>query len=65
MYEVIQGYVFPLEDTPDFIAGRIAHAAERIHRAILPPFFRALRKLRGPPPVLLAHPRRTPAASRS
>ena len=44
VYEVIQGYVFPLEDTPDFIAGRIAHAAERTPRRILPPFFRALRR---------------------
>ena len=45
VYEVIQGYVFPLEDTPDFIAGRIAHAAEDYTERILPPFFRALRKL--------------------
>ncbi|MFD1541320.1 Orn/Lys/Arg decarboxylase N-terminal domain-containing protein [Nonomuraea guangzhouensis] len=45
VYEVIQGYVFPLEDTPDFIAGRIAHATEAYTERILPPFFRALRKL--------------------
>ncbi|MEW9552644.1 Orn/Lys/Arg decarboxylase N-terminal domain-containing protein [Nonomuraea sp. NPDC050783] len=45
VYEVIQGYVFPLEDTPQFIAGRIAHAAEQYTDAILPPFFRALRHL--------------------
>ncbi|WP_062347291.1 Orn/Lys/Arg decarboxylase N-terminal domain-containing protein [Herbidospora yilanensis] len=45
VYEVIQGYVFPLEDTPQFIAGRIAHAAEQYADTILPPFFRALRRL--------------------
>ncbi|GAA4636852.1 Orn/Lys/Arg decarboxylase N-terminal domain-containing protein [Actinoallomurus vinaceus] len=45
VYEVIQGYVFPLEDTPDFIAGRIAHAAEEYSQRILPPFFEALRHL--------------------
>ncbi|MGW2222388.1 Orn/Lys/Arg decarboxylase N-terminal domain-containing protein, partial [Nonomuraea sp. NPDC001684] len=42
VYEVIQGYVFPLEDTPQFIAGRIAHAADQYADQILPPFFRAL-----------------------
>ncbi|PZG49741.1 arginine decarboxylase [Spongiactinospora gelatinilytica] len=45
VYEVIQGYVFPLEDTPDFIAGRIAHAADGYAERILPPFFGALRRL--------------------
>ncbi|GLW09180.1 hypothetical protein Misp01_43090 [Microtetraspora sp. NBRC 13810] len=45
VYEVIQGYVFPLEDTPDFIAGRIAHAADEYAQRILPPFFGALRRL--------------------
>ncbi|RSN11439.1 arginine decarboxylase [Nonomuraea sp. WAC 01424] len=45
VYEVIQGYVFPLEDTPQFIAGRIAHAADQYADQILPPFFRALRDL--------------------
>jgi arginine decarboxylase len=45
VYEVIQGYVFPLEDTPDFIAGRIAHAAEEYTERMLPPFFAALRRL--------------------
>ncbi|GAA5037522.1 arginine decarboxylase [Thermocatellispora tengchongensis] len=45
VYEVIQGYVFPLEDTPAFIAGRIAHAAEQYAERILPPFFGALRRL--------------------
>ena len=45
VYEVIHGYVFPLEDTPGFIAGRIAHAAEEYGRRILPPFFGALRGL--------------------
>ena len=45
VYEVIHGYVFPLEDTPGFIAGRIAHAAEEYAERILPPFFAALRHL--------------------
>ncbi|GAA3828343.1 Orn/Lys/Arg decarboxylase N-terminal domain-containing protein [Sphaerisporangium flaviroseum] len=45
VYEVIQGYVFPLEDTPHFIAGRIAHAADQYAEKILPPFFAALRRL--------------------
>jgi len=45
LYEVIQGYVFPLEDTPDFIAGRLAHSAEEYADRLLPPFFGALRRL--------------------
>ncbi|MEV0649576.1 Orn/Lys/Arg decarboxylase N-terminal domain-containing protein [Phytomonospora sp. NPDC050363] len=42
--EVIDGYVWLLEDTADFIAGRIAHAAGRYLTAVLPPFFRKLRE---------------------
>ncbi|WP_067460431.1 Orn/Lys/Arg decarboxylase N-terminal domain-containing protein [Actinomadura macra] len=45
VYEVIQGYVFLLEDTPGFIAGRIAHAAGQYAQRLLPPFFRALLRL--------------------
>jgi arginine decarboxylase len=45
VYETIHGFIFPLEDTPAFIAGRIAHAAEQYTEQILPPFFRALRNL--------------------
>ncbi|GLY92176.1 hypothetical protein Airi02_101040 [Actinoallomurus iriomotensis] len=45
VHEVIQGYVFPLEDTPGFIAGRIAHAAEQYAEQMLPPFFEAPRRL--------------------
>ncbi|MFC6884887.1 MULTISPECIES: Orn/Lys/Arg decarboxylase N-terminal domain-containing protein [Actinomadura] len=45
VYEVIQGYVFPLEDTPGFIAGRITHAAEQYGEQLLPPFFGALRRM--------------------
>ncbi|MBT2212314.1 Orn/Lys/Arg decarboxylase N-terminal domain-containing protein [Actinomadura sp. NEAU-AAG7] len=45
VYEVIQGYVFLLEDTPDFIAGRVAHAAQEYAERILPPFFEALQRL--------------------
>ncbi|MFD1832216.1 Orn/Lys/Arg decarboxylase N-terminal domain-containing protein [Streptomyces desertarenae] len=42
--ETVVGYVWPLEDTPAFIAGRIATAARAYREAILPPFFRALRR---------------------
>jgi arginine decarboxylase len=42
--EIIDGYVWLLEDTPDFIAGRIGHAAERYLEDVLPPFFRRLRR---------------------
>ncbi|MET8864185.1 Orn/Lys/Arg decarboxylase N-terminal domain-containing protein [Nonomuraea sp. NPDC004580] len=45
VYEVIHGYVYPLEDTPQFIAGRISHAADQYAEKILPPFFGALRRL--------------------
>ncbi|MFD0851012.1 Orn/Lys/Arg decarboxylase N-terminal domain-containing protein [Actinomadura adrarensis] len=45
VYEVIHGYVFPMEDTPTFIAGRIAHAAEEYADRLLPPFFGALYRL--------------------
>jgi arginine decarboxylase len=42
-YEVVQGCVWPLEDTPAFIAGRILKAIADYKEAVLPPFFRALR----------------------
>ncbi|MEV4743115.1 Orn/Lys/Arg decarboxylase N-terminal domain-containing protein [Streptomyces sp. NPDC049555] len=42
--EAVVGYVWPLEDTPTFIAGRIAGAARAYREAVLPPFFRALRR---------------------
>lgn len=42
--EVVCGYVWLLEDTPDFIAGRIAVAARRYQEELLPPFFRELRR---------------------
>ncbi|CAL9328230.1 Biodegradative arginine decarboxylase [Streptomyces sp. enrichment culture] len=42
--ETVVGYVWPLEDTPGFIAGRIATAARAYREAVLPPFFRALRR---------------------
>ncbi|RFU41711.1 arginine decarboxylase [Actinomadura logoneensis] len=42
-YKLIQGCVWPLEDTPAFIAGRIARAVADYREAVLPPFFRALR----------------------
>jgi arginine decarboxylase len=41
---VICGYVWLLEDTPDFIAGRIVVAARRYQNELLPPFFRELRR---------------------
>ncbi|MEH0416287.1 Orn/Lys/Arg decarboxylase N-terminal domain-containing protein [Streptomyces sp. B21-083] len=42
--ELIVGYVWPLEDTPGFIAGRVTTAAGAYREAVLPPFFRALRR---------------------
>ncbi len=42
--EVVRGYVWLLEDTPDFVAGRIAHAARAYLEDSLPPFFTALRQ---------------------
>ncbi|MEW1914771.1 Orn/Lys/Arg decarboxylase N-terminal domain-containing protein [Kitasatospora sp. NPDC085895] len=42
--ETVVGYIWPLEDTPAFIAGRVAAAAEAYRRDVLPPFFRALRR---------------------
>ena len=42
-YKLVQGCVWPLEDTPAFIAGRIAKAVADYREAVLPPFFRALR----------------------
>ncbi|NSL43634.1 Orn/Lys/Arg decarboxylase N-terminal domain-containing protein [Streptomyces sp. 8P21H-1] len=40
----VVGYVWPLEDTPAFIAGRITTAACAYQDALLPPFFKALRR---------------------
>ncbi|MEV4316742.1 Orn/Lys/Arg decarboxylase N-terminal domain-containing protein [Actinocrispum sp. NPDC049592] len=42
--QVVCGYVWLLEDTPDFIAGRIGVAARRYQDELLPPFFRELRR---------------------
>ncbi|MEU3405196.1 Orn/Lys/Arg decarboxylase N-terminal domain-containing protein [Streptomyces sp. NPDC006670] len=42
--ETVVGYIWPLEDTPAFIAGRVAAAAHTYMKEILPPFFRALRR---------------------
>ncbi|MEW2136365.1 Orn/Lys/Arg decarboxylase N-terminal domain-containing protein [Streptomyces sp. NPDC005409] len=42
--ETVVGYIWPLEDTPSFIAGRVAAAARGYHRDLLPPFFKALRR---------------------
>ncbi|GLV80162.1 arginine decarboxylase [Streptomyces hygroscopicus subsp. hygroscopicus] len=36
--------MWPLEDTPGFIAGRITSAARAYREDVLPPFFRALRR---------------------
>ncbi|MFF9896737.1 Orn/Lys/Arg decarboxylase N-terminal domain-containing protein [Streptomyces longispororuber] len=41
--ESVVGYVWPLEDTPGFIGGRITAAARAYRENVLPPFFRALR----------------------
>ncbi|MEX2980638.1 Orn/Lys/Arg decarboxylase N-terminal domain-containing protein [Streptomyces sp. C36] len=45
--EAVVGYVWPLEDTPAFIAGRIAGAARAYRETVLPPFFKALRHFDG------------------
>jgi arginine decarboxylase len=45
--ESVVGYVWPLEDTPGFVAGRITTAARTYQDAVLPPFFRALRRFDG------------------
>jgi arginine decarboxylase len=42
--QTVVGYVWPLEDTPVFLAGRIASAARAYQDALLPPFFKALRR---------------------
>lgn len=42
--ESVVGYIWPLEDTPAFIAGRIVSAARAYGEAVLPPFFKALRR---------------------
>ncbi|NJP82050.1 arginine decarboxylase, partial [Streptomyces sp. AA8] len=41
--ETVVGYIWPLEDTAPFIAGRIARAARGYQEELLPPFFKALR----------------------
>ncbi|WP_301665439.1 Orn/Lys/Arg decarboxylase N-terminal domain-containing protein, partial [Methanoculleus frigidifontis] len=38
----IEGYIWKLEDTPDFIAGHIKRAARTYLSDVLPPFFKAL-----------------------
>ncbi|MEU6864528.1 Orn/Lys/Arg decarboxylase N-terminal domain-containing protein [Streptomyces sp. NPDC046876] len=42
--ETVVGYIWPLEDTPAFIAGRVTTAARNYHKDVLPPFFKALRR---------------------
>ncbi|WEH39208.1 Orn/Lys/Arg decarboxylase N-terminal domain-containing protein [Streptomyces sp. AM 2-1-1] len=42
--ETVVGYVWPLEDTAPFIAGRVASAAEAYRNNLLPPFFKALQR---------------------
>ncbi|GGU47239.1 Orn/Lys/Arg decarboxylase N-terminal domain-containing protein [Streptomyces lavendofoliae] len=42
--EAVVGYIWPLEDTAAFIAGRVVTAARAYHQDILPPFFKALRR---------------------
>ncbi len=44
---LISGYIWKMEDTPDFIAGRIEHEIERYFNALTPPFFRELLKYVG------------------
>ncbi|MGW7027195.1 Orn/Lys/Arg family decarboxylase [Streptomyces xanthophaeus] len=42
--ETAVGYIWPLEDTPSFIAGRVFNAARAYGDSVLPPFFKALRR---------------------
>ncbi|MFF7228532.1 Orn/Lys/Arg decarboxylase N-terminal domain-containing protein [Streptomyces sioyaensis] len=42
--ETVIGYIWPLEDTARFIAGRVAGAARGYQEELLPPFFKALRR---------------------
>ncbi|MGW4684697.1 Orn/Lys/Arg family decarboxylase [Streptomyces sp. NPDC004244] len=42
--ETVVGYIWPLEDTPSFIAGRVGTAARNYRKDVLPPFFKALRR---------------------
>ncbi|MDT9685415.1 Orn/Lys/Arg decarboxylase N-terminal domain-containing protein [Streptomyces sp. TRM76323] len=42
--EAVVGYIWPLEDTAPFIAGRVVAAAHTYHQNLLPPFFKALRR---------------------
>lgn len=42
LLEVIDGYVWKLEDTPHFIAGRIDQAIELYVQELMPPFFKEL-----------------------
>ena len=42
MVKELTGYVWPMEDTPDFIAGRVETAAQQYIKSMLPPFFGAL-----------------------
>ncbi|GAA2618294.1 Orn/Lys/Arg decarboxylase N-terminal domain-containing protein [Streptomyces axinellae] len=41
--ETVVGYIWPLEDTARFIAGRVTRAARVYQEKLLPPFFEALR----------------------
>jgi arginine decarboxylase len=45
--EEIQGYIWILEDTADFVAGRIEYAVRQYLDELLPPFFRALVEFAG------------------
>lgn len=40
----VQGYVWKMEDTPHFIAGRVENAAKEYLNALMPPFFKAMVK---------------------
>ncbi|MDQ0792176.1 Orn/Lys/Arg decarboxylase N-terminal domain-containing protein [Streptomyces sp. B1I3] len=42
--ETVIGYIWALEDTPAFIAGRVAAAARAYRKDVLPPFFKALQQ---------------------
>ena len=57
MIKEINEYIWVMEDTPEFIAGRITAAAKRYRQRLLPPFFGALVRFSDGFRVFVAHAR--------
>ncbi|WP_327143636.1 Orn/Lys/Arg decarboxylase N-terminal domain-containing protein [Nocardia sp. NBC_01327] len=45
--DVVDGYIWPDEDTPSFVAGRIELAGREYREQLMPPFFKALHRFDG------------------